>query len=612
MDVRIGLLGPVVAWRGVEGDEGTAAEIALPGPRHREVLARLALAGGRVVPVDVLVEDLWTAPPAGAVTAVRTFVAALRRALEPDRPARAPARTLVTVGAGYALRAATDVDASRVPADADVPTLEGALALWRGPALDGLGQTPWVRAERDRLTGERLRVVELLAAARLRSANPGSAVPDLLRHTEENPWREEGWRLLALALAAAGRRAEALDVLRSARSLLVGELGLDPGPGLREAEATVLADGPGVRWEASVDALRHLAVTGAEGLRAARSGRSAALDAFEAGGAPTPRTAARVVGGFDVPALWWRSDDPAQAARVVAAAEHLLRAGPGEPGRARLLATLAVERRGVGGSAAPAAEAERLARRLGDPTLLVHALGARYLAGFEDGTTADRRRTGEELVAVSARHELWAHEVLGHLVVAHTACATADLVTADRHVRAARDLAAAEGAPLVEVFTGWYGALREALDGARFETVLAGYRRQVEATRGQGMPGLEEGLLEVAVAAAHLQHGRAVPGACAAGPFAAWTGPLALLGSGDREAARTALRAAGEPPPGHFADLFRCFLAAAAAELRDDVVSARLLPRLEPVADEFAGAGSGMVTAGPVAGFVDRLRDLTG
>ncbi|MCW2889208.1 MAG: transcriptional regulator, family, partial [Streptosporangiaceae bacterium] len=100
VQVVFGVLGPVAAWDG-DGDA-----VALRGPRHRAVLARLIVARRRVVPVTRLVEDLWTVPPpGGAVGAVRTFVAALRRALEPERPPRAAARLLVTEGPGYALRA---------------------------------------------------------------------------------------------------------------------------------------------------------------------------------------------------------------------------------------------------------------------------------------------------------------------------------------------------------------------------------------------------------------------------------------------------------------------------------------------------------------------------
>ena len=82
--------------------------LSLKGPRHRAVLARLLLAHGRMVPLDVLIDDLWEdqEPPTGAPAAVRTFVAALRRALEPRRPPRTPPRLILTQGPGYALRTA--------------------------------------------------------------------------------------------------------------------------------------------------------------------------------------------------------------------------------------------------------------------------------------------------------------------------------------------------------------------------------------------------------------------------------------------------------------------------------------------------------------------------
>src|SRR5262249_51803587 len=61
--------------------------VRLRGARHREVLARLLIARGRVVPVDRLIEDLWPEqPPQQALAAVQAFVSQLRRALEPDRP----------------------------------------------------------------------------------------------------------------------------------------------------------------------------------------------------------------------------------------------------------------------------------------------------------------------------------------------------------------------------------------------------------------------------------------------------------------------------------------------------------------------------------------------
>ncbi|WP_165503105.1 AfsR/SARP family transcriptional regulator, partial [Actinomadura fibrosa] len=310
MPVGFGVLGPVAAW------DAAGGEIALKGPRHRAVLARLIVARRRVVPVSLLVDDLWDDPPAGAVGAVRTFVAALRRALEPDRPPRTPPRLLVTEGPGYALRAEPDdVDAWRferaVAAAAEEPPrralarLEDALGLWRGPAYAGFAGEHWTRAERARLVELRLHAVERRAEARLALGLAAEAVPDLDAHASEHPWREAAWRLLALALYRTGRQGDALAVLRRARAILVEQLGVDPGPELRRLEADILAQDPRldiapgpeeaaselwtraaasydrtvaagarVRLESTVGLLRDLAVTGggAAGSRRGRGG----------------------------------------------------------------------------------------------------------------------------------------------------------------------------------------------------------------------------------------------------------------------------------------------------------------------------------------------------
>src|ERR1700744_4364430 len=140
--VRFGVLGPVTAW----DRDGHPA--GLKGPRHRAVLARLIIARGRVVPRSGLIDALWPVPPPGAAGAIRTFVGALRRALEPDRPPRSPSRLLVTHGPGYALAAdPDDVDARRferlaaaamTAAPARVLELAASgLSLWRGPAYAG-------------------------------------------------------------------------------------------------------------------------------------------------------------------------------------------------------------------------------------------------------------------------------------------------------------------------------------------------------------------------------------------------------------------------------------------------------------------------------------------
>ncbi|WP_433131660.1 BTAD domain-containing putative transcriptional regulator [Micromonospora sp. CA-240977] len=249
VEVTFGVLGPVTAAAG-------GVPVPLRGHRQRLVLARLLIAHGRVVPVDRLVDDLWEVPPDGAVGAIRTFVADLRRALEPDRPPRQPPRLLVTEPSGYVLRTAPNaVDAARFEAavgeagrllTAELPApalaaLDTALGLWRGPAYVDCAGALWAVAEINRLDELRMLAVERRAEALLALGRPDEAAADLPAHLAGHPLREDAWRLLALARYRAGRQGEALAALRDARDAVVSALGVDPGPELRRLEADILA-----------------------------------------------------------------------------------------------------------------------------------------------------------------------------------------------------------------------------------------------------------------------------------------------------------------------------------------------------------------------------------
>ncbi|WFE40284.1 BTAD domain-containing putative transcriptional regulator [Micromonospora sp. WMMD998] len=642
MRVSFGVLGPVTAW------DGTGAPVDLKGPRHRAVLARLIVARGRVVPVGHLVEDLWDDPPPGAVGAVRTFVAALRRRLEPHRPPREPARLLVTDGPGYALRAAPDtVDAWRfadaVTAAADelprsaLDRLDTALGWWRGPAYADFDQ-PWARADRHRLDQMRLTAVERRAEALLALGLAADVVPDLDAHVADHPWREDGWRLLALALYRAGRQADALAVLRRARELLRDQLGLDPGPRLRGLEADlrrqadaeptgparVWADaaaayersvvpGARARLESTVGLLRSLAVTGPGGLEAARDQRVAAIDAAEQLG--DPDLTARVIGGYDVPAIWTRADDPEQAARVVAAAERALAGlGPDAPEatRARLLATVAVESRGLPSTRGPEAarQAEAIARRLADPALLAQALNGVFMQTFHRaGLAAERDAVGAELVTLADRHGLAPVGILGHLIRVQARGALADFATADTHADAADRLAARHESPLTGVFTTWYRAMRTAATGAPLPEAEAAYRSAATRLAGCGMPGVERGLLPLALLCLRVWHDLPAdfPDGTDWGPYAPWARPLVLLAADRRADAAAALRRTPAPPRDLLLEALWTLTGHAAVALGDRDAIRRARAALAPAAHELAGAGSGMLTAGPVATHLDRF-----
>jgi DNA-binding SARP family transcriptional activator len=701
--VTFGVLGPVAAWADDGDGDGPGAPLALRGPRHRAVLARLIVARRRVVPVARLVDDLWPVygeggadahtgrggrpgaePPADPVGTLRTFVAALRRTLEPGRPPRSPARLLVTEGPGYALRAEPDaVDAWRfeqavtglagLPPKDVLALIQRVLGLWRGPAYADFADQSWARAERSRLTELRLHAVERHAEAQLALGLAAEAAADLDAHAAEHPWREDAWRLLALALYRAGRQGDALAVLRRARTQLVEQLGIDPGPGLRALEADILGQadtrldpapggaervwaqaaaaydrsvpaGARARLESTVGLLRTLAVTGGGGLEAARRHRVAAIAAAEELG--DTDLAARVIGAYDVPAVWTRLDDPDQAAHVIAAAERALSALPPSAHpttRTRLLATIALESRGPeGGGAGRGAQAARLAlaeaRGLDDPGVLAFALNGAFMQTFwRAGLAPERDTIGGELVELAARHGLFTSEVLGHLIRMQARGGLGDFAAADRHAAAADRLAARHELPLVGVFTRWYRALRLAEAGSGvgpgagsetgagagaaatgagaeagpgvLEAAEAAYREAAAGLVGAGMPGLERGLLPLALLCLRVRYGRP-PAAEDAdwGPYEPWVLPLLLLARDRRAEAAAALRAVPEPPGDLLHEAMWTLIARAALALGDRPAMRRALAELTPAAGELAGAASGLVTLGPVAG---HLRDLT-
>ncbi|RBQ15223.1 hypothetical protein DP939_37125 [Spongiactinospora rosea] len=204
------------------------------------MLARLLAARGAVVPVQLLISDVFPGEPAGdAPAALQACVTGLRRVLEPN--------TLASLPPGYALRAAT-VDAEEferlVRTACAVPDIDRALALWRGSPYADLAARPWAAAEIARLTELRLQAREQRLGLLLRHGAATEAVTELRELTARHPYRESLWCLLAIALHRAGRPADALFAVRLACDVISDELGVEPGHELRRLEAELGIDAP--------------------------------------------------------------------------------------------------------------------------------------------------------------------------------------------------------------------------------------------------------------------------------------------------------------------------------------------------------------------------------
>jgi DNA-binding SARP family transcriptional activator/tetratricopeptide (TPR) repeat protein len=241
------VLGSVRVWRdGVELDLGS--------PQQRLTLAVLLLARGRVVPVSEIIDALWADEvPVSARGTVRTYVHRLRRVLGGDVAAEGVLRS---AGSGYQLRVedqaldlgrlllarqvALEARAGGDPRRA-VELLHKAMAEWQAEALAGLSGE-WAERERMRLRRLGVQAGESLAELELQFGlgDRAELVERLASLADAEPLRERVHELLMLALCQSGRGAEALTAFERLRVTLREELGVDPGPALRQLHERIL------------------------------------------------------------------------------------------------------------------------------------------------------------------------------------------------------------------------------------------------------------------------------------------------------------------------------------------------------------------------------------
>jgi DNA-binding SARP family transcriptional activator len=252
--VEFGLLGPLVVRDG-------GSPVVVSAGKQRVLLAALLLRTGQVVPAAELAGFVWEGrPPGTARVTLQNYVKRLRQALGPagyERIVTRPAGYAIQVGAEELdvarfeqLAAAGRAAARRGSWERAAGLLGEALGLWRGTPLADVPSAALRAAEVPRLSGLRLEAAEARADAQLRLGRHAELAGELQSLVAAEPLRERLAELLMLALYRSGQQAAALAVYRAARRALVEQVGIEPGPGLREMNQKILLSDEALRLPA--------------------------------------------------------------------------------------------------------------------------------------------------------------------------------------------------------------------------------------------------------------------------------------------------------------------------------------------------------------------------
>ena len=225
--------------------DGRALE--LPGGRRRALLAALLLRAGAPLTADWLIEALWGE---GEANSLQVTVSRARRDLGPlaDRLTHRGRRLPPARRAGRARRrplrrAATRRAARCSPPAAPTRRRRRSATRSRCGAARSWATSATRRSRRPtcgRLEELRVLALEERVEADLARGEHAPVAGELEALIAEHPLRERLRGQQMLALYRLGRQADALATYRDFRTRLDDELGLEPGPELRELERAIL------------------------------------------------------------------------------------------------------------------------------------------------------------------------------------------------------------------------------------------------------------------------------------------------------------------------------------------------------------------------------------
>jgi DNA-binding SARP family transcriptional activator len=246
-----GVLGPLQL-------RANGAEVPLGAAKQRAVLATLLINRNRIVPMDSLIDAAWQErPPPEARASLHAHISRLRRLM--SGAGEDAAAVLVSVQSGYRLNAPDEsVDLGRfaIEQKAGIEAaatgrfeqasrhLSAALAEWRGPVLEDLRDFEFVPAFAAALAEDKLVALTVRAEAEIACGRIHSIIGELEALVSEHPYREPLWAQLITAYYLSERQYDALDAYRRLKASLADDLGIDPGPTLRDLYQRILRQEP--------------------------------------------------------------------------------------------------------------------------------------------------------------------------------------------------------------------------------------------------------------------------------------------------------------------------------------------------------------------------------
>jgi SARP family transcriptional regulator, regulator of embCAB operon len=223
-------------------------------PKQRAVLAMLLINRNRPVARDALISAIWEdSPQPDPVHNLHVYLANLRKILGTARVD--PRTVLASARPGYRLNvldAACDLGRFNTEKAAGIQAaaagrfgqasdrLSAALAQWRGPVLNDLCEFRFVENFATALVEDKVVAHTVRAEAEIACGRAHSVISELEALVVEHPYREPLWAQLITAYYLAERQTDALDAYRRLRATLSEDLGIEPGPTLRNLEQQIL------------------------------------------------------------------------------------------------------------------------------------------------------------------------------------------------------------------------------------------------------------------------------------------------------------------------------------------------------------------------------------